>query len=178
MSEVLLHFTIPRFFTFFSNCETNVEVYPDCVDMKRKGKTGMFPIENTIYFSEVSSITFGKQGNDSWITFVAPGNRGNGPVMATRMTSKLTVASGPSLPLDDPNTIFFRKVAADVAESYYRKIQEIFTQYRNHYLAAQAAIVQSESAVDTLKKLKELIDLGILSEAEYEEKRQKLLNEI
>ena len=39
-------------------------------------------------------------------------------------------------------------------------------------------VIMQESSLDKLKKLKELYDLGILSKTEYEEKRQKMLNEL
>ncbi len=36
----------------------------------------------------------------------------------------------------------------------------------------------TDSSIDKLRKLKELLDLGIISESEFSEKKQKLMNEI
>ena len=35
-----------------------------------------------------------------------------------------------------------------------------------------------ESAIDKLKKLKEILDLGIISKEEFEEKKKKLMSEL
>jgi hypothetical protein len=39
-------------------------------------------------------------------------------------------------------------------------------------------VISNESPLDALKKLKELLDLGVISEAEFEEKRLILMGKI
>jgi TPP-dependent pyruvate/acetoin dehydrogenase alpha subunit len=47
------------------------------------------------------------------------------------------------------------------------------------YQPAQAPVqVEKEDPMEKLKKLKELLDMGVISQEEYEEKRKKLLEEI
>ena len=58
-------------------------------------------------------------------------------------------------------------------------IQEIYHEFKNnHTPSAVNNVVQGESAIEKLKKLKEIYDLNIITEEEYEEKRNKLLQEI
>ena len=60
-----------------------------------------------------------------------------------------------------------------------RRIQEIYQEFKNnHTPSAVNNVVQGESAIEKLKKLKEIYDLNIITEEEYEEKRNKLLQEI
>lgn len=56
----------------------------------------------------------------------------------------------------------------------------IYNKYRNEKsrVGSEKMVIMQESSLDKLKKLKELYDLGILSKTEYEEKRQKMLNEL
>ena len=39
-------------------------------------------------------------------------------------------------------------------------------------------ITNEESALDKIKKLKELLDLGVISQEEFDEKKQKLMDSI
>ena len=81
-------------------------------------------------------------------------------------------------PFDDEYSIIFRKDNAQ-AEKYIRRIQEIYQEFKNnHTPSAVNNVVQGESAIEKLKKLKEIYDLNIITEEEYEEKRNKLLQEI
>ena len=81
-------------------------------------------------------------------------------------------------PFDDEYSMIFRKDNAQ-AEKYIRRIQEIYQEFKNnHTPSAVNNVVQGESAIEKLKKLKEIYDLNIITEEEYEEKRNKLLQEI
>jgi len=67
----------------------------------------------------------------------------------------------------------------DEGKEYYQKLLEIF----NNYKSSQKSKVSAnnnppESALDQLKKLKDLYDAGIITEQEYEEKRVKLLEKV
>ncbi len=81
-------------------------------------------------------------------------------------------------PFDDEYSIIFRKDNAQ-AEKYIQRIKEIYQEFKNNHTPNVVNnVVQEESAIEKLKKLKEIYDLNIITEEEYEEKRNKLLQEI
>ncbi len=60
-----------------------------------------------------------------------------------------------------------------------KKPREFVTRTMPAYQPAQAPIQEvKEDPLEKLKKLKELYDMGVISQEEYEEKRKKLLEEI
>ena len=64
---------------------------------------------------------------------------------------------------------------------FYQKHKLFYTTQEfknNHTPNVVNNVVQEESAIEKLKKLKEIYDLNIITEEEYEEKRNKLLQEI
>lgn len=54
-------------------------------------------------------------------------------------------------------------------------IDDIVKKYKNAGNAATVQVVQQASAMDELKKLKELLDLGIVTQEEFESKKKQLL---
>ncbi|NJF25220.1 PH domain-containing protein [Thermococcus sp. Bubb.Bath] len=60
-----------------------------------------------------------------------------------------------------------------------KKPKEFITRTMPAYQPAQTpANEEKEDPMEKLKKLKELLDMGVISQGEYEEKRKKLLEEI
>jgi len=59
-----------------------------------------------------------------------------------------------------------------------KKPKEFITRTMPAYQPAQSQVQKKEDPMEKLKKLKELYDMGIISQEEYEEKRKKLLEEI
>ena len=154
-----------------------VKVFADRVEIKRDTKWKVAK-QTTIYFDSVTAISHkmskGLLQSEQWITFAVPGVRQD---MVVAVEPGTYVTNSQMAPFDDEYSIIFRKDNAQ-AEKYIRRIQEIYQEFKNnHTPSAVNNVVQGESAIEKLKKLKEIYDLNIITE-EYEEKRNKLLQEI
>ncbi|EEB73924.2 PH domain-containing protein [Thermococcus sp. AM4] len=83
---------------------------------------------------------------------------------------------------DALNAIAVEPVSIDVKKGLtsetwtLRKPKELVT--RSMPARAQPQVVEKEDPLEKLKKLKELYDMGVISQEEYEEKRKKLLEQI
>lgn len=63
-------------------------------------------------------------------------------------------------------------------EQHAEKFVTMTRQAISNLSRGSAAVINQESPLDALKKLKELLDLGVISEAEFEEKRTTLMGKI
>ena len=70
----------------------------------------------------------------------------------------------------DENTVFFKKKNADVAENIRAFLEEKIINKSN-----TTQIVQTASNADELKKFKELLDSGIITQEEFDAKKKQLL---
>ncbi|ACS34602.1 PH domain-containing protein [Thermococcus gammatolerans] len=83
---------------------------------------------------------------------------------------------------DALNAIAVEPVSIDVkkrltSETWtLRKPKELVT--RSMPARTQPQVIEKEDPLEKLKKLKELYDMGVISQEEYEEKRKKLLEQI
>lgn len=170
------------FSTLVQNYTCMVYVFQDRVVINRLGKLNGLPGDVTIYFRDVTSIQYAsaQMGMRPRISLTVPGSAMGSTTMAAPMTKNLTVASTNVNHYDDPCSIIFPLDPSEEAKKYCEMIKQYYNEYKaNEQVPLQVAtIIQQESAVDKLKKLKELKDMGILSDSEYEEKRQKLLYEV
>lgn len=161
--------------------ESNVSVFSDKVLILRKGYTGKLPLESTIYFENTTAITFGHSFR-SWISFSVPGAyQAQSNVVTAIKPGQVVIGGNNPIPYNDPFSVVFGSSNSDYAETHYQKIQKIYDEYKKAHHSSTSSVtnvVQQDGALDKIKKLRELYDLGILSTEEYEEKRLKLLNEI
>ena len=70
----------------------------------------------------------------------------------------------------DENTVFFKKKNAKVAENIRAFLEEKIINKSN-----KTQIVQTASDADELKKFKELLDSGIITQEEFDAKKKQLL---
>ncbi len=140
-----------------------LEVYPDKIIIKRKGflaKTsqGFFKGDKTIYLNQISGIQIkpGTSLTNGYIQFTLPGGR----------ESK----KGLSEATQDENTILFTKKNNDIVSSIKDYIEEMLSKRSQPQVAPL-------SVADEIKKIKQLLDDGILSEEEFQTQKQKLLNQ-
>ena len=162
-------------FSFISDCglargkmHAEVKVFADRVEIKRDTKWKVAK-QTTIYFDSVTAISHkmskGLLQSEQWITFAVPGVRQD---MVVAVEPGTYVTNSQIAPFDDEYSIIFRKDNAQ-AEKYIRRIQEIYQEFKNnHTPSAVNNVVQGESAIEKLKKLKEIYDLNIITEEEYE----------
>ena len=162
--------------------ETIVSVYEDRVVIKRIGRTGGLPSDSTISFRDATAISWGNAVGRSWITFTIPGTVTRGAQYVTTVRPGQFAFSGPYIPYEDPFSIVFGLYEVENAEYYFRKIKKLFDTYKTNTATEQNTVsnttIYQDGVMDKLRKLKELKDLDILNEEEYEEKRIKLLSEI
>ena len=139
-------------------------VYPDKVRITRKGVRakvfqGLFAGEKDIYFSQIGSVLVKQAGYATlgYISFAAAGNvQRRGHVLDA---------------VNDENTV-----------SFGRKVTPQFLEGVRQYIEARtrtpAQTTATPDPMDQLKKLSELHDAGVITDDEYEAKRQELLARI
>lgn len=173
-------FSVETSWTIFSKYTSHVRIYRDCIKIKRVGRVGDIPEEVTIPFDSITSITYTKDSNYmlSYIAFTGLSNSTSQSINGLNM-GKMMVASSSANPWSDPYGIVFKLKMYETVEPYYKKMVEVFEAYKREQSGPKRQnIIVNDSSVDKLKKLKELKDLGIITSAEYEKKREKLLSEI
>lgn len=174
-------------YSFATEMRTLMEAYKSVVRVsknkvvvRREGKTSL-PAETTIYFRDATAVSWGNSVGRSWISFTVPGATSLGRSAVVTSSNKIAVGfSGPNIPYEDSFSIVFGMRQENEAKKHFHAIKKMFDEYKEGSINTPISMttVQQDSAVDKLKKLKELKDLGVLSDAEYEEKRRKLLSEI
>lgn len=157
----------------------NVKVYKDRIIIQRDTKWANIPKELTLSFTDILTITYDENKSNAWISFAVPSALPNSqmksvqPVYAMRPGEIVITPSIKTAPFGEAYAIIFPKAQKDEAKTYYKQLLELNKKARDQGKATPAA--SQESTLDKLKKLKELLDMGVLSEDEYEEKRRELL---
>lgn len=176
MSELIHHFST-KLTIIQGSYTNNVMVYDDHVDITREGRTTL-PKQLTIFFDTATSVFYGKNVRP-FISFTVPGRGSDNHIVTALRPGESVIPTGMQLSYNDPFTIIGG--IHENLETHYKIIKKVFDDYKKNVSAAPAinqTVVQQEDALDKLKKLKELYDLGVLTEAEFEEKKKKLLSEI
>lgn len=167
--------------------ETDVAVYDNKIELKRKvsGVIAMntkLPSETIAYYNDLMAINYVKptlsSSNIGWIELVGISRDKN--VMETVDVNKAIFSNVDTVnSLKNPYCIAFNKNKSEM-EAFYNRMKDIFETYNAESKHAQgiSAVVQSESSLDKIKKLKDLLDMGAISEAEFDEKKKELLNNI
>lgn len=178
--EIEYTFSVETRWTLFAKYTSHVTICHDKVKIERVGRVGDIPEEVTIRYDDVSSITYTKDTNAmvSYIAFVGLSNCNSQSI--TGVSIGKTVVGGTSAnPWSDPHGIVFKMDMYDEVKPYYKKMVEVFDEYkRKHAMPSVQNVYANESAMDKLRKLKELRNLDIITDAEYKEKREKILAEI
>lgn len=143
----------------------NLEIYEDKVVIKRKGilSAATMRADKTIYISAIGSINLKNPGMISGgILNFGTGN--------SNETINL-IGSGVFTQFDDNSFIYLKKSHQAVlkAKEY---IEKRMLELKNPTSPIQ---VQQLSAADELRKFKQLLDDGIISQAEFDEKKKQLL---
>lgn len=138
-----------------------LELYSDKIIIKRKGvlskmTQGFFKGDKTIYLDQISGIQVkpGTIFTNGYIQFTVPGG----------IESKKGLFDATT----DENTVFFKKKDNELVNNIKIKIEELKSVSKSP--AGQL------SAADEIRKYKELLDSGIISSEEFEQKKKQLLN--
>ena len=139
--------------------EAILRLYTDKLIISPNGIIGKFSrgssSEKTIYLNQITGIQF-KRGSilNGFLRFTIPG----------------ALEGYKKGMFDDPNTMFFKKKDNDLAESIKNKIEEL------QRTQQMSSVQQTTSVPDEIKKYKELLDSGIITQEEFDTKKNELLN--
>ena len=164
--------------------KADVSVFENHLTIKRSvsGLIAMntkLPSETTVYFNDLSGVNYIKPTGIvgmGWIEL--SGINATGNVMRTvdvngKMFNNVDMANA----VGNPYCIVFTKDKENM-EIYYSKIKEAFQNYKNKANRNPVVTIQEESALDKIKKLQELLVIGAISQAEFDEKKAALLSNV
>lgn len=139
-----------------------LELYEDKIVIKGKGALskmtqGFFKGDKTIYINQISGIQVkpGASLTNGYIQITVPGG----------FESKRGLFDA----TQDENTVMFTKKDNELVNQIKSKIEELMSQQRTGYKIDQL------SPADEIKKYKELLDDGIITQEEFEQKKKQLL---
>lgn len=143
-----------------------LEIFEDRVIIKHRGVLNAISMgvkgDKTIYYSDITSVQYKKPGFSSgYIQLSIPGGNENKGGVFSAMSDENTVAISADANLH---------TVSKVVDFINKKIGEA-KRTRND----STTIVQQVSAADELKKFKELLDQGIITQEEFDAKKKQLL---
>lgn len=149
---------------------TTLELYTDRL-IGKGGRTGekafFFKNYHDVHWSPASVATQFAQ-----VIFITPENSGNyfaaGNLASIADVNKIPFCSG----------MFSYAPANDYAKSLCEDIRKAMNEYQqaaSQIEVAPTTVIQQVSAADELKKFKELLDLGIITQEEFDAKKKQLL---
>lgn len=145
-----------------SGMRKHITVYEDRVVLKAKGMmmTNGWQGEKTIFYSDCTGVQI----------------RMGGALTAGYLQIETSSGSGMTdrtNPYQSENSVAFRKSQNDVMDKIAKYIKE---QMRNQKNKSAATITTALSPAEELKKFKELLDMGIITQEEFDAKKKQLLN--
>ncbi len=147
-----------------STALAELRVYEDhCVLTAKKNAVSLlitnkfFAGEKKFYYSDLTSVQFREPGRitDGYMEFEYPGSR----------------SGNNSGAYSSENAISFIKKDLDKMKEIYNYVDGKIREYKNK----GNGTVQQLSSADELKKFKELLDAGIITQAEFDAKKKELL---
>ena len=142
---------------------STLELYDDRVELTHTGLImfGGARGKKTLFFNDFSSLELKEPGiiMQGYIQFNVPGHvhRVDNPAF------------------DEYSFAFTKKTRHEVAQ-FYQMILDKKRESQNN--SGSAVIQQASSPIDEIKKLKELLDLGIISQEEFNSKKEILMRQI
>lgn len=166
---------------FGDKYKTTISAYADHIEIEKDGRTSTSHHVN-IPYDNLCNIRCYKQSGclGIWLTFDVLGNPGSGAQsIGIANIGKLSVGTAESNPWLDSYSVNFDLMLQQL-EAHCSILMTIYNFYKEMQKKSVSSTVfhHEDSPLDSLKKLKELLDLGIISEDEYSEKRTKLLEQI
>ena len=148
-------------FDFKSSVGDGLKVYEDRIMITHSGVLNFFAMgikgDKTIYYSDLTAVQFKKAGwTAGHIQFSLLGGRESvGGVFAAS---------------SDENTITINSKDNEIAEKMVTYIQEKIKEARSPKVVSTAT-----SAADEIMKLKNLLEMGIITQEEFDSKKKQLL---
>jgi len=138
-----------------------LELYEDKIVIKRKGvlskmTQGFFKGDKTIYINQITAIQVkpGTLWTNGYIQITVPGG----------LESKKGLFDA----TQDENTVIFTKKNNELVDQIKSKIEELISRQHTGY-------INQLSPADEVRKYKELLDDGLITQEEFEKKKKQLL---
>ena len=148
-------------FDLKSSVGDGLKVYEDRIVITHSGVLNFFAMgmkgDKTIYYSDLTAVQFKKAG---WVA---------GHIQFSLLGGRESVG-GVFAASGDENTITINSNENEIAEKMVAYIQEKIKEARQPKVAVAAT-----SAADELKKFKELLDMGVITQEEFDTKKKQLL---
>lgn len=149
-----------------------VEAYDDKIVITRKGFLGVVTQglkgDRTIYYSDLKGIEYKKPTfvANGYIQFITSAELAN--------TSNVSILGGTTgKGAKDPNTVVLRAFKKENVAQYialHDFVMEKFEESKN-----KKFVTSNISTADELKKFKELLDSGVISQEDFDTQKKKLL---
>ena len=145
-----------------------LSVYEDHVVISRRGIVNALGMgvkgDKTIYYTDITSVQYKQPRKlvSGYIQFSIPGGNENRGGIFAAMSDENTITI-----IADPTVI---EQAERTVEFLNQKIREVKTAAHH-----KPTVVQQASAADELKKFKELLDLDVITQEEFDAKKKQLL---
>lgn len=168
------------------NYDWRVEVFEDYLEIHRSGRLRAgLQTKTTIYFQDVTDVQYYTSFNFTWIIFAMPGIDQSSSVFTTSSVTKNTSVTTGLKPAEDipySNTYAICNYS-DKAQTLRKHFEVIHTTYENYRRnqkaeTAPAAAQLQDNTYEKLKQLKDLLEIGILTQDEYEQKRKMLIEKL
>lgn len=149
--------------------------YEDRVVFSRKGFKGFmaqgFGGDRTFYYKDITSVDFRKPSfvANGYLKILVAGVQDNNK-------EKVNLAGTTMDAFKDPNTLALRAFKKDTAnkhEEFYNLIMKKINEVKNMSSTSNNSTL---SAADEIKKYKDLLDAGAITQEEFEAKKKELLN--
>lgn len=143
----------------FKGSNGKVELYENKLVIKRNAVSGLARGSKEIYLKNITGIQIKKTGlTAGYIQFIFMGSEEN-------------KHHGAMKSVYDENTIMFQPFAHKKAIMLKQKIEELINTPNQQTINTQVI-----SQADELKKFKELLDMGAITQEEFDAKKKELLN--
>ena len=167
--------------------ETDASVFDDRISLKRKvsgvlALTVKLPSETTVFYSDLSAINFVSPTGINGIGWIELSgvSTNSGTMKTVDVNGKMLNNVDTVNALGNPYCIVFNKDKKEM-ELCYNKLKDAYQEYKSKEKGSSTTIInqsQEESSLDKIKKLKDLLDIGAISQEEFEEKKKTLMDNI
>ena len=149
-------------FDFKSSVGDGLKVYEDRIVITHSGVLNFFAMgikgDKTVYYNDLTAVQFKKAG---WTA---------GHIQFSLLGGRESVG-GVFAATSDENTITINSNENEIAEKMVEYIQQKIKEVRQPKVAPAVA-----SAADEILKLKNLMDMGVITQEEFDAKKKQLLN--
>jgi hypothetical protein len=165
---------------------SKVSVFEERVIIERK-ISGVFkatvhlPTTTTVFFKDISGIIHNEPSlrttNIGWIEFSGV-NRGGATIGTVDVNGKVINNIEITNAIKNPYCIVFNKDSKRLKDDFSR-LYDVFVASKEKDTSGQnIQVVSEETPLDKIKKLKELLELGAITQEVFDEKKEKLLAQI